>query len=319
MSYTKEEYLKTYEAISYARNYFLVFEELGSKGVLPGFHHLRLGQEAYAAGIYLEVQPNDWVMPELSYHPFTGKTVGLDKWLCELLAKQGGLNGGWGGEAHWFSREGRIGPWSGFVGSSAGVAVGEALAMKMDKVDGCVVFQSGDGAVNEGIYSESLNLAAIWKLPIVFVIDNNGIALSTFTKDSNAIQDLSERGKGFGLPGSSYDGSDVFLVREVMREAMAKARRCEPSVIEFRTTRWLGHFVGDPDVKREARLIKEEREKRDVLKLCANVIISNNIATAAELEEINAKNAAYVRERVMWTLEQPNNTPEALFNKKIFA
>jgi len=319
MDYSKQEYLKTYDALSFGRNYFLSFEELGIKGVLPGFQHLRLGQEGMAAGIFLEVGPNDWTMPELAYHPYTALTVGLDKWLCELLCKKEGLNGGFSGETHWFSRENRIGPWGGFVGATHGYVIGLAMAMKMNKVDGCVIAQGGDGALNEGVVSESINLSAIWKLPIVWVIDNNGIALSTATKQSNAIDDLAERGKGFGIPGSTYDATDVFLVREVMREAMAKARRCEPNCVEFRTNRWLGHFVGDPDMSRDPKVVAAAKAHKDPLKHARDYLIGNKIATAEELDAIDSKHATHVKERVLWALDQPANTAEDVFKNSVYA
>jgi TPP-dependent pyruvate/acetoin dehydrogenase alpha subunit len=319
MAYSKEDYIKTYDALSFARHYFLAFEELGNKGVLPGFHHLRLGQEGMGAGIYMEIGENDWVMPELGYHPYTALTVGVDKWLLELLGKKGGLNNGFSGEAHWYCPEKRIGPWSGFVGSSAGYVVGLALAMKMDGVDGCVIGMSGDGNLNEGVVSESLNLSAIWKLPIVWVIDNNGIALSTSSKYANAIDDLADRGKGFGIPGSTYDATDIFLVREVMREAIAKARRGEPNCVEFRTNRWLGHFVGDPDLSRDPEAVAAARRDKDPLLHAKAFLTKGDIATAEELDAIDKKHEEDLKEKLLWALKQPDKTAEDVLNSPVFA
>lgn len=318
MEYTKEEYLNIYDELSFARQYYLVFQEFGLKGILPGFHHLRLGDEALPVAIYKELKENDWMMPHLSYHPMTAKTVGVDRWLAELLAKPQGINGGMAGEAHFFDPENRIGPVSGLLGTSPSVATGIALNMKMNKVDGCIVCLMGDGTINEGPVSEALNISAAWKLPIVWVIDNNGIAESTPVEKAFAIQDLSERAKGFGLPGSSYDGTDVFLIREVLRNAMEKARNNEPQVVEFRTARWLGHFVGDPDVARDPNKVKEQRINKDPIKWNRDFLTGMDIATVEELDEIDAKNDKYMREKLEYVLSTPEKTKEQVL-RPVFA
>lgn len=318
MKYSREEYLKIYDNLSFARQYYLIFEEYSLKGVLPGFHHLRLGSEGLPVGIRMELKENDWVMPHLSYHPMSAKTVGVDRWLAELLAKPEGMNGGLAGEAHFFDPENRLGPVSGLLGTSPAVAAGIALQMKMDNVDGCVVCIMGDGTINEGPVSEALNISAVWKLPIVWVIDNNGIAESTPVEKAFAIRDLSERAKGFGLPGSSYDGTDVLLVRDVMKNATEKARNREPQVVEFRTARWLGHFVGDPDITRDPNYVKELRINKDPLKWNREFLIGMEIATAEELDEIDKKNDEYLRDRIGYALSLPEKTKEQVL-RPVFA
>jgi pyruvate dehydrogenase E1 component alpha subunit len=193
------------------------------------------------------------------------------------------------------------------------MGAGVALGYKMDKVDGCVVIGHGDGTLNEGVISETLNMVATWKLPVVWVIENNGIAVSTKVEDSNAIIDLSERGRGFGLPSSSYDATDVLLVREVMREAMAKAKRGEPSLSEFRTVRWLGHFVGDPDLCRDGNIVTDARANRDSLIWFRNHLLAKKMATVEEMDAIDAASDKEIRDSLDFALKQPGKTPEDVF------
>lgn len=319
MSFTREELIEAYNYVSFSRKYSLIFEEYALKGVIPGFVHLGLGAEGLAAGLFTELRENDWMMPWLRAQSMLAKRIGPFEYLSEMFAKKTGANGGKAGEAHSFSRKHRCGPYSGLIGAGSSIATGIAFAMKMDKVDGCVVSSVGDGCINEGLISESLNIIATWKLPVVSVIENNGIALSTSPQNSSAIYDLSERAKGFGLPGSSYDGTDVLLVKEVMREAMAKARRCEPSLIEFRINRWSGHFVGDPDVCRDPRTVADAKVNRDPHKWNRNFLISQNVAAEEEPDAIDAANETEIREAITLAMKQEGNSKENILNSPVYA
>lgn len=310
MNYTTEEYFEMYHQLSFARAYYLIFEEYAMKGIIPGFHHLGMGQEGVMVGIHMEKRPQDWYNSTHRTHPMSALDLGLKPWLGELFAKKNGFAGGMSGEAHMCDPNLHIGPISGLLGATPAMSAGIALAYKMDGRPGCVITGHGDGTTNEGVISEALNMVATWKLPVVWVIDNNGIALSADPKKTNAIADLSERAKGFGLPGSSYDASDVMLVREVMREAIQKAERGEPQLIEFRSCRWLGHFVGDPDLCRDPGIVKEAREKRDPLKNLREYLLGHNLFTAGELDAEDQKNDTEIRAAVEDVLTWPEKSPE---------
>lgn len=313
MEYTKIEYMDMYETLSFCRSYYLVFEEYALKGVLPGFHHLGLGQEGLMLGLAAEIGEEDWFTSTGRNHPILAKTFGVKEYLCELFCRRTGFAGGMSGEAHWVMAEKKRGPMSGLLGATPSMGAGIALGYKLDKKDGCVVISHGDGTLNEGMISEALNIVAAWKLPVVWVVENNGIAVSTTPKQANAIGDLSERGRGFGLPTSSYDGTDVLLVREVMREAMAKARNNEPSMIEFRTTRWLGHFVGDPDLCRDENVVLDARANRDPLIWYRNHLIAKKIAVAEDLDAIDKATDKEIRDAIEYAMSQPVKTKEDVF------
>lgn len=318
MNYTNEEYLEIYKTMSYARKFSLVFEEYAMKGILPGFHHLSLGQEGLTVGVWTERGENDWIMPAHRCRPMFGWGTDIEAYLAEILGKKTGLCGGLSGDSHIYVPQYRVGPSSGMLGYSQNMGVGVALAYKLKKVDGCVVIGIGDGGFEEGVISEALNMIAIWKLPVVFYIDNNGYGISTPAKYSSAINDLSERAAGFGLPGSSYDATDVFLVKDVMHEAMAKARRGEPSVVEFRTNRWQGHFVGDPATYRDPAEVEEAKMNRDPMKWCRNFMLLHKVATEAEMDAIDQEREAYVRSIVEKTLAAPGKTREDVL-RPVFA
>ena len=181
----------------------------------------------------------------------------------------------------------------------------------MDKIDGCVVIGCGDGTLNEGVVSEALNLIAAWKLPVVWYVQNNGYSIASRFTDVTGLQDMSQRAQGFGIPSGSYDGCDVFLVKEVMREAIAKARRGEPSLCEFRTTRWTGHFLGDPqEMYRDMAEVADAKANRDAVKWCRNFMLNHKVAGEAELDAIDAAQEAHLREVILKCLEAPGKSRE---------
>jgi pyruvate dehydrogenase E1 component alpha subunit len=286
MSYSKEEYLKVYEDMTYTRAFDEVAEEYFLSGKLVTFHHLGIGDEAVAVGVFEELGPNDWIIPQHRNRPMVAKRVGELDYIAEIITKKNDFLGGYSGDSHLYDVSKKIGPYSGLLGQAQALGAGVALAYKMDRIDGAVVVGCGDGTLNEGVIAEAFNYISAWKLPVAFYIENNGMGMSMPPDKVTGIRDLSERGQGFGIPSASYDGTDVFLVKEVMREAIAKARKGEPTISEFRTTRFGGHFVGDPDLCRDKSIVEEAR-KKDPVKLCADFLISGGYADAGGLKEID--------------------------------
>lgn len=308
MSYSKEQYLKIYEMLTYHRSFDELVEEYVMKGIMPGFHHPSLGEEALNVGVFSELGPNDWIVPAHRSRPMMAWKIGAMEYISEIIGKKGGINGGISGDSHIYAPKSKIGPYSGLLGQAQALGTGVALNYKLDKIDGCVVLGCGDGTMNEGIVAEALNIIAAWKLPVVWYIQNNGYGMSMPAKDSYGIKDLAQRGQGFGLATGSYDGTDVFLVKEVMREAIAKAKRGEPSLIEFRTIRWTGHFIGDPTTYRDPNEVKVAKANRDPLKWNRNFLVEHEIASANELNDIDEITRNKLREVIDAALASPAKT-----------
>ncbi len=220
-------------------------------GPIPGELHLSSGQESSAVGICVHLKPEDVVIGTHRAHHFAiAKGVNLKKMTCEIFGKATGLSRGKGGHMHLFDANVNF-SCSGIVGASFPQAIGVGIASKMQGKDYVAVAVGGDGAANQGTFHESLNLAALWRLPVIFVIEDNKWAISVAKDKSTAISKNSERAKAYGIPGVSVDGEDVIAVYEVAKEAVERARRGEgPSLIEVKVSRLRGHFEGDPQLYR---------------------------------------------------------------------
>lgn len=308
--YTNEEYMEMYKFISFARNYYYCFEELASKGVLPGFHHLGLGAEGTIVGVFSAVGNHTVYSPTVRTQPGFARKFGTRAYLCELLCKKTGFAGGMSGEAHFSDLDKGAAPMSALLGASPSIATGIAMTYKLDKVDKCVVIGMGDGTMNEGLVSEALNITNAFKLPIVWYVENNGIALSTSPKYATGLDSLAERAKGFGLPSKTIDGTNPVLVRSTLEDAMDLAKQGQPQFIEIVNNRWLGHFVGDPDLCRDPDIVLEAKTNRDPVKCYRNFILAKKIATKEELDAIDDAYDKEIHEDVEWALAQPAKTYE---------
>ena len=257
-----------------------------SAGPIPGELHLSSGQESAAVGICAHLRPDDAVIGTHRAHHFAiAKGVDLKKMTCEIFGKETGLSRGKGGHMHLFDANVNF-SCSGIVGASFPQAVGVGIAAKMQGKDYVAVAVGGDGAANQGTFHESLNLATLWKLPVIFVIEDNNWAISVAKDKSTAVSENSERAKGYGIPGVSVDGEDVVAVYEVAKEAVERARRGEgPSLIEIKVSRLRGHFEGDPQLYRP----KEDFEiakKKDPIPKFEKTLLDKNIVTEEEVKKM---------------------------------
>ena len=316
MQYDKTEYLKMYRQLYFARHYEMKIEEIFLSGKLPGFYHLSIGQEAIQTGVLDELGPNDWWTPHFRVHPTYAQKVGIKDFTAEMTAKAAGPNHGWASYAHLTVADKKVGPSNGMLGEAQAIATGIAHAYKVKKVDGCVVIGAGDGSMQEGLMNELLNIIAAWKLPVAWYVENNDIAISTKISEVTGTPDLADRGKGFGIPSASYDGDDVLLVREVMHEAIEKARRCEPTISVFRTSRWRGHFIGDqPDRYRDqTSYLEEVQAKHDPVRINKNYLLNNGIATEAELAAEEKKAMETIEEAIEYADSCPAPTREEILS-----
>jgi TPP-dependent pyruvate/acetoin dehydrogenase alpha subunit len=233
--------------------------------------------------------------------------------MAELLGKNTGYSKGKGGSMHICAPEVGVMGCSGIVGAGIPIATGLGLAIDLKQTDQVVVCFFGDGSTNTGTFHEGINLAAVWKLPVVFVCENNLYAISVSTSRSTSVKNIAERAVAYGIPGVIVDGMDVIAVYEAVQKAVSRARGGEgPTLIECKTYRFRGHFEGDP--KRGATYRSEaemaEWEKKCPIKNFKVKLIENGILTEREAEEIERKCAEEVEEAVKFAKESPYPRPE---------
>ena len=275
-------------------------------GKLRGMHS-SIGQEAVPTGISAHLRDNDFVLgTHRSHHHCIAKGVDLNEMMAELLGKATGTNNGKGGTMHIADiNKGMLGA-NGVVGSNIPVATGVALSAKVRGTDQVSVVFFGDGASSQGVLHESMNLASIWKLPVLFVCENNHYAESTPFEFTVAGGSISNRAAGYDIPGVSVDGQSVLEMVEVGGEAVARARRGDgPTLIEAQTYRYHGHFgAGDPLGYRS----EEEQEyymDRGCIKQLTAHIIENGFAGEDDLQSLDEKALADIAEAVRFADESP--------------
>lgn len=252
-------------------------------GPVPGEMHLAAGQEPVAAGVCAHLRPSDAITAtHRPHHVALAHGMDMNKLAAELFGKETGLGHGKGGHMHLFDAATNFGC-SGIIAEGMPTAVGAALAFKKRGRDDVAVSFFGDGAANQGAFHESLNLAALWMLPVVFVCEDNWWAISVPKERSTAIADNSDRAAAYGIPGVLVADNDVVAVYEAAGEAVARARRGGgPSLIEVKTDRLFGHFEGDPQLYRTADEMDRLRG-RDAIHRFEEQLQANGVATADAL------------------------------------
>jgi acetoin:2,6-dichlorophenolindophenol oxidoreductase subunit alpha len=244
-------------------------EERFRAGELPGFLHVAIGQEAVAAGVMAALEPDDVIASTHRAHGHTiAKGTHVNAVMAELYGKQEGCSGGYGGSMHLYDIEkGNLGA-NAVVGGGFPAIVGAALAFQFRKQPRVGVAFFGDGATNTGTFHESLNLAQLWKVPALFVLEMNGWAESTPISQHSPIEDFSQRAVAFGMHSVDVDGQDVEAVYAATREAREHAASGRgPVFLNIRTYRLVGHYIGDPQVYREKSELEELRETKDPIEL----------------------------------------------------
>ena len=258
--------LRTMQAI---RRFEERAEELYLAGELPGFIHLSIGQEACAAGACLALRRDDYITSTHRGHGHSiAKGARIDAMMAELYAKATGSCKGKGGSMHIADFSvGMLGA-NGVVGGGANLAVGAAIAARLRKSDQVALCFFGDGASNRGPVHEAMNLAAVWKLPVVFFCENNGYASTTAIGRALSVTDVAARAAGYGMPGVIVDGNDAVEVHGTVRAWVERARAGGgPVLIEAKTYRMRGHYVGDPQLYRSQDEVEAQRERDPILAL----------------------------------------------------
>ena len=281
--------------------------DIGS-GLVPGEMHLAAGQEPVAVGSCVHLTDNDTITGTHRPHHFAiAKGISLNPLAAEMFGKVTGLGRGKGGHMHLFSLDKKFGC-SGIVGAGMPQACGAALAAKMQGKDWVTVTFFGEGAANQGAFHESLNLAAIWKLPVIFICEDNKYAISVTRQESTAIANNADRAIGYGIPGVRVENNDAVEVYDVVGEAVARARRGEgPSLIEVSTDRYFGHFQGDAEAYRPENEVKKLRENDPIERLQKQ--LKDGGMTESEETRIQERSKAAVQEA--YTFARESAYPDA--------
>ena len=292
--------------------------QLVERGEIVGAAHSYIGEEAVAVGACLALRDDDWITGNHRSHGHPiAKGGDVNKAMAELLGKSTGFCKGKGGSMHLADFSVGILGESGILGSSIPTAVGAALGSQLQGNDRVAVPFFGDGASNEGAFHESLNLAAIWKLPVVFLCENNQYAVTSSFKKMVASENISDRAAAYNIPGVLVDGQDVIAMYEAVSEAVARARAGEgPALIEGRTYRYFDHSLGLNRIVRDPYREDEEVEhwkQRDPIIIHAKLLLSQGIATQAELDALEAEIAAEIDEATEFARQSPYPEPSALF------
>ncbi len=312
----KERLLWMYEMMLRIRRSEERVAEYFAAAKIPGFVHLYIGEEAVAVGVMAHLRDDDYISSTHRGHGhFIAKGGSLKALWAELMGKKTGTCKGKGGSMHIADLEiGELGA-NGIVGGGIPHAVGAALAFKLAGTDRIAVSFFGDGASNQQNFHEAINLATIWRLPVVFVCENNLYQISLPYSKQQAIKSVAERGAAYGIPGVSVDGQDVLAVYEVAKEAIERARRGKgPTLIEAKTYRFRGHFEGDPQIYRSEDEIKWWMENKDPIKLFAEKLLNKGIVTEQELKNIDEKVKREVVEAIEFAEKSPYPEPSDLYS-----
>ncbi|WOI54598.1 pyruvate dehydrogenase (acetyl-transferring) E1 component subunit alpha [Parvularcula sp. LCG005] len=312
---TKDELLEYYRMMLLIRRFEEKAGQLYGMGHIGGFCHLYIGQEAVVTGLEALRKEGDQVITGYRDHGHM-LACGMDPKgvMAELTGREGGYSRGKGGSMHMFSSEKKFYGGHGIVGAQVPIGTGLAFANKFRENDNVSFTYFGDGASNQGQIFEAMNMAELWSLPVVFIIENNQYAMGTAVKRSHADTHLYRRGASFGIPGREVDGMDVLEVREAGREAVEHARTGGgPFVLEMKTYRYRGHSMSDPAKYRTREEVDEIRTQSDPIERCKARIMAGDFATEEELKEIDKEIKATVKEAADFSLESPEPDPKELY------
>ncbi len=290
--------------------------ELFAAGKIPGFVHLYIGEEAIATGVCANLEDKDFIT---STHRGHGHCVAKgghkDLMMAELFAKETGYCKGKGGSMHIADVELGILGANGIVGGGLGLSPGSGLSAKMRGTDQVTVCFFGDGASNQTTFHEGINIASIWKLPVVFVAENNHYGISLHQSRHQNVADIADRAAAYGIPGVVVDGNDVTAVDEAVGEAVKRARAGEgPSLIECKTYRWRGHFEGDPCVYRDDTEVADWKAKDPIPRFEA-LLAEMGVLDKAGAKKVWEEVAAEVEQAVQFAEGSKEPAPEDALNQ----
>ena len=276
--------------------------EFYKRGLMPGLAHLYLGEEAVAAGVCGALEERDFIGSTHRGHGhLVSRGADLNKMMAEILGKATGYSKGKGGSMHIMAMDKGILGANGIVGGEIPIATGSAYASKYMGTDEVTVCFFGDSASNEGTFHESINMAAAWDLPIVYVVENNLYGISVDIRRVTKEDHIAKRAAGYGIEGITIDGNDVFKVYEEAQKAVEKARKGGgPTIIECMTYRWQGHHVGDPGLYRPEEEVEEWKAKEPL-----KILEDKKLLTDEEIAEIKEMVEKEIQEACKFAEESP--------------
>ena len=289
--------------------------EMYAKAKIGGFLHLCIGEEATVVGATQALRESDYLMSTYREHgQALARGTDPEAVMAELFGRVDGCSKGRGGSMHLFDWERRFLGGYGIVGGSLPLSAGVALAADYQGTDDVILSMMGDGATNQGTFSETMNLAALWKLPVVFVIINNQFGMGTALHRHSAVTDLSRKSEGFGVPGTRCDGMDVLDVHSVVTDALKTARDDrQPQLVEAVTYRYRGHSMADPEEYRSKEEVEEWRE-RDPIKAFAKRLVDEGVMSDEDVEKFDQQAIERVDEAVKFADASPFPDLDSLYD-----
>lgn len=315
-TYSKETYLSWYELMLRIRK----FEEralmMYGQQKIRGFCHVYIGQEAVAAGIESAIRPEDAIVTAYRQHGIAlGRGCSSEACMAELFGKKTGIVKGKGGSMHFFSAERRYFGGNGIVGAQIPIGTGIAFAEKYKGTDNLCVTMFGDGAARQGSLYESFNMAMSWKLPVLYVVENNGYAMGTSVKRTSNVTELYTLGESFDMPGEPVDGMNPAAVHEAVSKAAEHIRAGKgPYLLEMRTYRYKGHSVSDPAKYRTKEEVQEYKD-RDPIKMIEEAALKESVAIEEDLKAIQDKIKTEIADAVKFAEESDFPDPSALWEE----
>ena len=305
-SFGKETYLYWYEIMLLMRKFEEKSGQLYGMQKIRGFCHLYIGQEAVAAGTMSAIRPDDNMITAYRDHALAiAKGMTANECMAELYGKITGCTKGKGGSMHFFSKEKRFFGGHGIVGAQIGLGAGIAFAEQYQGTDRATICMFGDGAARQGMLHEVFNMAVLWKLPVVFVCENNHYAMGTSLERTSKVLDIYRLADGYDMPADSVDGMSCEAVHTAIERAVRRAREAGgPTFLEIKTYRYKGHSMSDPAKYRSKEELEEYKEQDPINKVL-EVIRTNNWATEEQIEQINEKVMQEVEESVQFAEESP--------------
>lgn len=305
--FSKETYLYWYELMELIRQFELMAEEkYKMEGKIRGFFHAYVGQEAIAAGCMTATKPDDKFITAYRDHGLAiAKGLSLDSCMAELYGKATGCAKGKGGSMHFFGKKENFYGGHGIVGAQIGTGTGLAFAENYLDTDNVILCFFGDGAARQGILHESFNLAMLWKLPIIYICENNNYAMGTSVERTSNVTEIYQLGAGYSMPAEQVDGMHPESVHEAVAKAAKRAReKGGPTLLEIKTYRYKGHSISDPQKYRTKDEVDEYKSK-DPITLIRKHILDNNMATEEQLKEIDSRCDDAVTASVKFAEESP--------------
>ena len=315
VSFTPAEEKHAYREMLLIRRFEERAGQLYGMGLIGGFCHLYIGQEAVVVGLAMASNDDDQVITGYRDHGHM-LACGMEPKgvMAELTGRRGGYSRGKGGSMHMFSRDKHFYGGHGIVGAQVSLGTGIAFANRFRDTKAVCLTYFGDGASNQGQVYESFNMAELWKLPIIYVIENNRYAMGTSVVRSSALADFSKRGASFNIPGEQVDGMDVRAVRDAGKRALQWCRDGSgPFILEMQTYRYRGHSMSDPAKYRSKEEVQKMRDERDPIEQVRARLLEGGHASEADLKKIDGEVRAIVAEAAEFATHDPEPDPSELY------